>query len=356
MNNMKRLLLFTIMILMTLMLFGQTVYSWTPSVNPGWTSSNPTSNTLNWQPIAGFVSSSDFPAGNRYINNQITSYTSPIINTTCSNASTVNVTINIGYDLESRYDWAYFQYSTDGGTTWNNPVAMNIQNRTGSKFVGNEVNLSAFPPLTNWVSDTDIPNRKGWTNAVFNINVNYIIPTSTTTIFRFIFASDDTVNHYGPWWSESDYYFDIYSFSVICNVMLPIELLSFEGYNKNNNNVLTWSTASENSNDYFILERSEDGEKWKTVDSIDDAGNSTQILNYTTVDNDFRNIINYYRLSQTDYNGSREYFKIIAIDNRTLGKTILKIVNTLGQEVDISTSGVIFIIYTNGEIERKFNI
>lgn len=46
---------------------------------------------------------------------------------------------------------------------------------------------------------------------------------------------------------------------ILLNTYLPIELLTFEGYNKNENNILTWSTASENDNDYFTLERSEDG-------------------------------------------------------------------------------------------------
>jgi hypothetical protein len=345
---MRKLILITFVLLTYLNVNSQTIYSWTTGVDPGWISSNPTSNTLNWQPIAGFVSTNDFPAGNRYNNNQITSYTSPIINTTCSNASTVNVAMNIGYDLERRFDWGYFQYSIDGGTTWINPVATSGQNNLSG------VNLSAYSPLTNWVSNTDIPNRKGWTNGIFNVNLNYIIPTSSSARFRFIFASDGTVNYYGPLWSQSDYYFDVYSFSVTCNPMLPIELISFDGYNKSSNNVLTWSTASENNNDYFTIEKSEDGVNWYVIDSVDGSGNSQSIINYNLVDNNYRQVINYYRLRQVDYDGKYELFdKIVMIDNRLKTSNIVKITNLLGQDIDENYRGVVVIQYDDGTTVKK---
>lgn len=305
---MKRIILFTIMMLMSLMLFSQTVYSWTPGVNPGWTNAG----ALQWRPGCLVVTTNC--TGN-YANNLNTTYTSPVLNTTCTNASTVVVSFYISGEAENGWDILFLEYSIDGGSIWINPYG-----------VGVGLSGNAGAGLT-WVLPA--------------------IPASNNFVFRFNFVSDGSLRYSG---------YKLSNFQIVCNPMLPIELLTFDGFNKKENNILTWSTASENNNDYFTLERSEDGENWKTVDSIDGAGNSTQLLNYTTVDNNFREVINYYRLSQTDYNGTREFFKIIAIDNRTLGKTILKVVNAIGQEVDINASGVIFIIYTNGEIERKFNI
>lgn len=169
--------------------------------------------------------------------------------------------------------------------------------------------------------------------------------TSTTGPLTVQFTSDGSITYNG------------FVFNINCSYNLPIELISFDGKNKNNNNILTWSTASESNNDYFTVERSDDGVNWLMIDSIDGAGNSQSIIGYSTVDNDYREVINYYRLKQVDYDGQYELFeKIVAIDNRALGKVILKVVNSLGQEVELNTSGVVFIIYTNGEIERKFNI
>ena len=68
--------------------------------------------------------------------------------------------------------------------------------------------------------------------------------------------------------------------------VLPIELLSFTGTVINSRNVLLeWSTASEQSNDYFIIERSTDGYNWTQIKNIDGSGNSNTKINYTTIDN-----------------------------------------------------------------------
>ena len=305
MNNMKRIILFTIMMLMTLIMFGQLPVNENFNSQPTTWTNNNGSGYYNYGG-GNYTLTTNI---NQYPNSSTITMLSPIYNlSSCVGLMTVSFLLN--GEIENTYDIMRFQY-LNSSNVW-----ITLQTFTG--VVNNQT-----------YSYTSIPN--------------------TSTRFRFRLITDFSVNP--PW-----YYYDIDNFSITCSAYLPIELLTFDGFNKKENNILTWSTASENNNDYFTIERSEDGVNWKTVDSIDGAGNSTQLLNYTTVDNNFREVINYYRLSQTDYNGTREFFKIIAIDNRTLGKTILKVVNTLGQEVDITTSGIIFIIYTNGEIQRKFNI
>ena len=351
---MKKLLL-SLFLLLGMLSYGQTIYSWVPNVNPGWVSnSNITGNlsrVLNYQPNLGYVSSNDIPAGNRYVNGQRTSYTSPIINTSCTNASTIIISFNIDADLENRYDWGYFQYSINGGTTWVNPVQVNSQNNPSG------VDLGAFNPLTNWVSNNNNPNRRGWTGSVSNV-YSYTIVSSTTTRFRFIFASDNNVNSYsvGPWWSLTTYdnFFDVYNFKIVCNVALPIELESFEGYNTNSNNNLIWSTSSEQNNDYFTIERSINGINWVIVNTIKGNGNSTSTIEYSLVDNSYDNVINYYQLKQTDYDGKFELFeKMVVIDNRIMKKKIIKTVNLLGQEVDENYGGVVIEIYEDNTTSKK---
>lgn len=349
--------LFALFMFMSTWTFSQTVYTFGPVgayPNPGWVSASntgPANRVLNYQTNAGFVSSNDFPAGNRYVNGQITTYTSPVINTTCSNASTVNVTIQIGVDLESRYDWGYFQYSLNGGTTWNNPVALSPQNNQSG------VNLGAYAPLINWANNNS--NRNGWTNTV-NATFNYVITTSANSRFRFIFASDGTVNSYTVGFTTYDYYFDIYQFDITCNVQLPIELKEFNGYynKETKENDLYWITESERNNDYFTVEWTDnpvDG-TWVDLSHINGAGDSNEELIYNFSTKSYTEGINYYRLSQTDNDGKKEMFDIIAIDNSVKPKEIVKIVNYMGQETTLDSKGVVFILYSDGKIERKINI
>jgi len=94
---------------------------------------------------------------------------------------------------------------------------------------------------------------------------------------------------------------------------LPIELLSFSGKCENGKNILQWSTSSETNNDYFTIERTSDGIHDKIEFIIDGAGNSSQIISYSFVDENPKTE-NYYRLKQTDFDGKYEYFKYININ------------------------------------------
>lgn len=338
--------------------FAQVVYTFGTAggyPNPGWTSASntaPANRVLNYQNNIGIVSSNDTPAGNRYVNGQQTSYTSPDINTTCGNASTVTVSLVVDYDLENRYDWGYFQYSLNGGATWVNPVALSGSNNASG------INLSAFPPLTAW--GTNASNRNGWTNYG-SVSANYIIPASATTRFRFIFASDGSTNYYSSFFTDYDYYFDVFSFTVSCNVVMPVELTSFGGFynQKEKMNSLSWSTETERDNDYFTVQwtADPDSEIWNDVAYIHGQGNSDVTTFYSFNHEQYDlNKINYYRLVQVDKNGTRQvYPDYVSIDNRKeKGKNLVKLVNLLGQEVDSNYTGIVVEVYDDGSTLKTY--
>jgi len=95
---------------------------------------------------------------------------------------------------------------------------------------------------------------------------------------------------------------------------LPVDLLYFNG-NQNNNSInVNWATSSEFNNDYFLLEKSKDGISFDVIGKINGAGNSNMFQEYNFIDNHSLVGINYYRLSQIDFNGNKETFNIIGID------------------------------------------
>ena len=114
---------------------------------------------------------------------------------------------------------------------------------------------------------------------------------------------------------------------------LPIELLTFEAsINENNQIIIRWVTASEINNDYFTIERSADGVNFELVCIVNGAGNSNNVLNYETIDNNPLQGISYYRLKQTDYDGQFEYSSLVAVKNQK---------ETISQEMNVYPNPVL---------------
>ena len=82
-------------------------------------------------------------------------------------------------------------------------------------------------------------------------------------------------------------------------------------------------------------------------------GWSNSEITYTFNHEDYRKEINYYRLSQYDFDGVFEVFDIISIDNREKEKRIIKYVNTMGQEVNpLNTIGLVIEVYSDGSTSK----
>ncbi|MDN5200450.1 T9SS type A sorting domain-containing protein [Fulvivirgaceae bacterium BMA10] len=103
---------------------------------------------------------------------------------------------------------------------------------------------------------------------------------------------------------------------------LPITLVSFEAHKRNNIKGetyvdLKWATASEINNDFFTIERSSSAEDFEVLATIKGAGNSNALLKYAWQDDEPLAGISYYRLKQTDFDGTFTYsdIKTVKIQN-----------------------------------------
>jgi autotransporter-associated beta strand protein len=95
---------------------------------------------------------------------------------------------------------------------------------------------------------------------------------------------------------------------------LPIDLIQFAAKQEGSKVRIDWTTASEENNDYFTLERSKDGVEFQELFRKEGAGVSTTFLYYFGYDNAPRVGVNYYRLKQTDFDGKYEYSQIESVD------------------------------------------
>lgn len=94
---------------------------------------------------------------------------------------------------------------------------------------------------------------------------------------------------------------------------LPIELVRFTGECGDGSIELKWTTWTETNNDFFTVERSNNGTDFEVVDVIEGAGNSNQSITYNATDNLPYGGTSYYRLKNTDFTGKSEYSEIIAV-------------------------------------------
>lgn len=97
---------------------------------------------------------------------------------------------------------------------------------------------------------------------------------------------------------------------------LPVSVLSFSGKAENNAVRLSWSTASEQNNDFFTLERSADGKTFSEIGKVNGAGNSSVVRHYEFTDAELpgTSAALYYRLSQTDFDGRRQSLGVVAVN------------------------------------------
>lgn len=97
-------------------------------------------------------------------------------------------------------------------------------------------------------------------------------------------------------------------------LILPVEFLTFTAAPAKETVQLNWATASEHNNDYFTIERSDDGKRFFELNRVKGKGNSAIESNYNSVDDAPMQGLNYYRIKQTDYDGLSTYSRVIAIN------------------------------------------
>ena len=141
---------------------------------------------------------------------------------------------------------------------------------------------------------------------------------------------------------------------------LPVELVSFTATPDGKNVNLDWITMSEINNDYFTVEKSTDGVSFEELTKVDGAGNSTYEKDYHAVDAKPATGMNYYRLKQTDFDGSSIYSTIVSVNlgttpdlyldvypNPALSDIYVKVSGSAGERVNVVMRDVLGKEYYN---------
>ncbi len=127
---------------------------------------------------------------------------------------------------------------------------------------------------------------------------------------------------------------------------LPIQLVSFNAAYVNSTKTVhtTWTTASEINNHFFTIQRTADGVNFDSIGTVEGAGNSNRLLDYSFDDANPLQGVSYYRLLQTDFDGKVTTFNMVAVDVTNTTPTSIKIFPNPGNGTDIN------IIYSDDNI------
>lgn len=212
----------------------------------------------------------------------------------------------------------------------------------GSEMTGGPHNLKLFTgsgsSMCGWFNDGDFFDINNWSSGSTGANETPGLPNNALNYAWLKLMRDPN--------------------SVICPIIvLPVEIVNFDGFKLSNKNQLVWETGSELNSGYFIVERSVNGENWELVGETVAAGYSNERLLYRMDDLRFNDEVNYYRLIEVDINGdSKKYAKIVAIDNRgQIKNPVVARYNLMGQSISEDFVGVQILLYQDGTTEKVVN-
>lgn len=95
--------------------------------------------------------------------------------------------------------------------------------------------------------------------------------------------------------------------------IIPVELISFKALTDGRNIQLDWTTASEQNNSGFEIQK-KNNDVWEKIGFVAGSGTTTEYKSYSFVDENLSEGKYFYRLKQIDFSGSYEYSDAISAD------------------------------------------
>ena len=237
----------------------------------------------------------------------------------------VNKCIKINIYGAARKEWLMtpsYDLGTGGNLQMEFDIALTNWNGTSATTLGSDDKAVVLISIDNGVTWDPVNALRTWdaTTAISNTGEHIIIPLSTYSgTVMFAFYGESTVTN-----ADNDLFID--NFEIKPQTIFPVQLMSFAGYKKDGLNQLSWSTASEQGNRGFEIERSIDGIHFTSVGFASSKainGNSNSALEYKFTDERTFNATMYYRLKQVNLDGRSKYSNIVTIKGIKVAEVVL---------------------------------
>jgi len=254
--------------------------------------------------------------------------------TNCTNAATTNNTIGTPVFSESSNltNVTYFNGSDENCVTFNQTsCARSAQGwNAADQYYQLSLNTTGFSSMiftacmrssagtnagsfqvrasTNGVNWTDLGSPYTFTGTgVSTVGISEVIPPSFDNVPQLIIQLSNSGALLGTTAVRVD------KVRVSAASALPIRLHQFEASYQNKEVQLRWSTLSEINNDYFEVEKSQNGVDFSPLASVKGAGHAEELKKYQYTDPESGQGHRYYRLKQVDLDGGFTYSDIISV-------------------------------------------
>ncbi|MCS6917966.1 MAG: CUB domain-containing protein [Chitinophagales bacterium] len=222
---------------------------------------------------------------------------------TVTNGGTLGFVIDplsTGPGAPDDYDWALYGPNVSCSNL-GNPIRCSTATTQGQNNNNGNAGNTGISTTYNqtYAGYCSISNNDTWEDACGNCWVNDL-PVSTGQTYYLCISK----------WSSGGSGFNLNwiltnGASIDCPV-LPVEVSTFTCETLPAQMLLRWTSESEFNNDHWIIERSADGEHFERIGTIKGKSFSTLPTHYVFSDPRPAVGINYYRLSQTDSDGTEQ--------------------------------------------------
>ncbi|MBK6700110.1 MAG: T9SS type A sorting domain-containing protein [Saprospiraceae bacterium] len=277
------------------------------------------------------------------------------------NANTNNLTVDAG--LFKAVKIGNFVWKDTGlGNDGKGPEAFNGVQDPGERPVpGAIVNLKNVSGVTLQTTTTDnlgeyyfyvAPNSGSYTLQFLVADTfNFTTPNYNANLDD-IFDSDVTAQvKVSPYMSGTTQVFVVgavdnltYDAGIYPQSILPLTLISFNGYLEKDHTALNWITAVEENTDRFIIERKHASQSsFKSIGSVKAQGNSTVAKSYDFLDYDIKlSGVYYYRLKMLDKDGSFTYSNVVSVvvNSKSANTSMTVYPNPTREVININLNGL----------------
>lgn len=185
-------------------------------------------------------------------------------------------------------------------------VALDNANNNAGTFASENANIDIETINNRLYAEHNTPSP---TNV---FTVRWQAPSASSGTVTF-YASGNAVNGDGTRTGDSGLGTGPATLSIIEDVALASEILSFEAVKSLNSALLKWTTATETNSDYFVIEHSTNGIDFEKIGQLPAAGNSNELRTYTYRHTQAQEGNNYYRLNEVATDSRSTYSHIITL-------------------------------------------
>ncbi|MDB5273758.1 MAG: hypothetical protein JWO58_2125, partial [Chitinophagaceae bacterium] len=126
---------------------------------------------------------------------------------------------------------------------------------------------------------------------------------------------------------------------------LPVEFIGISVNAASDHNTLSWQTAMELNNHYFVVQRLVQGTAWDSIGTVQGANNSNTLHDYTFSDSNIGDLsFAYYRVVQYDNDGQSVASKIVYVERSVSNNSnLIKIgPNPADRYIDVAINEELF--------------